>query len=82
LDNTKKTVEEPETTADEIESARLEPNTLEEAKNALTRLENNLLPYCISMAEAYAGGEGNEWELNIKAVLAAMAELQRRVYGD
>lgn len=81
VDNTEATVAEPETTADEIESARLEPNTLEEAKNALTRLENNLLPYCISMAEAYAGGEGNEWELNIKAVLTAMAELQRRVFS-
>lgn len=81
VDNTEATATEPETTADEIESARLEPNTLEEAKNALARLENNLLPYCISMAEAYAGGEGNEWELNIKAVLAAMAELQRRVFS-
>ena len=68
---------------DTIESARLTPNTLEEAKSALNRLENYLLPYCISMAEAdmHAGNNESEWELDVKAVLAAMAELQRRVNG-
>ena len=82
-DNTEAAAPEPELMPDTIESARLTPNTLEEAKSALNRLENYLLPYCISMAEAdmHAGNNESEWELDVKAVLAAMAELQRRVNG-
>jgi len=70
-------LDEPDTAA----SALLDTGTPEEIKRALEQLENHLLPHCISMAEAYAGGEESEWALNIKAVLVAMAELQRRVNG-
>ena len=70
---------EPDTTA----SALLETGTPEEIKRTLERLENHLLPYCVSMAEAdaYDGNRESEWALDVKAVLAAMAELQRRVNG-
>lgn len=70
---------EPDTTA----STLLETGTPEEIKRALERLENHLLPYCVSMAEADAhdGNCESEWALDVKAVLAAMAELQRRVNG-
>lgn len=70
---------EPDTAA----STLLETGTPEEIKRALERLENHLLPYCVSMAEAdaYDGNRESEWALDVKAVLAAMAELQRRVNG-
>jgi len=74
---------EPLSAPDTAASALLGTGTPEEIKRALERLENHLLPYCVSMAEAdaYDGNRESEWALDVKAVLAAMEELQRRVNG-
>ncbi len=80
LEQQKAAEPEPLSEPDTAASALLDTGTPEEIKRALERLENHLLPYCVSMAEADENQE-SEWALDVKAVLAAMAELQRRVNG-
>lgn len=80
LEQQKTAEPEPLSEPDTAASALLDTGTPEEIKRALERLENHLLPYCVSMAEADENQE-SEWALDVKAVLAAMAELQRRVNG-
>lgn len=83
LEPQKATEPEPLSEPDTAASALLDTGTPEEIKKALERLEDHLLPYCVSMAEsdAHDGNRESEWALDVRAVLAAMAELQRRVNG-